>query len=262
MRLYYPIEVDLYKPYPLPIMEAQQNNIGRGAVVTLKANGAIIEPDGEGLTFWAKKPDGTVSYLSATQDGTSIKLDFTNQMLSVPGIVQVEIRMINGTGTNKTDISTPIFAVKVNESNIDDDAAESTNEYSALVDAIASVEELKKTGLKGDAATIKVGTVKATASGGTPTIVNSGTTGDAVFDFTLPRGDKGDKGDAATIKVGTVKATASGGTPTIVNSGTTGDAVFDFTLPRGDKGDKGDTGGLMSIIQDGRWMRARAVKEE
>ena len=95
--------------------------------------------------------------------------------------------------------------------------------------------------------------------------MNSGTTGDAVFDFTLPRGDKGDKGDkgdAATIKVGTVKATASGGTPTIVNSGTTGDAVFDFTLPRGDKGDKGDTGGLMSIIQDGRWMRARAVKEE
>ena len=55
MKLYYPIEVDLFRPYPLPIMEAQQNNIGRGAQVTLKANGAIIQPTNEGLTFWAKK---------------------------------------------------------------------------------------------------------------------------------------------------------------------------------------------------------------
>ena len=29
MKLYYPIAVDLYKIYPLPIMPAQQANIGR-----------------------------------------------------------------------------------------------------------------------------------------------------------------------------------------------------------------------------------------
>lgn len=195
MKLYYPIEVDLFRPYPLPIMDAQQNNIGRGAQVTLKANGAIIQPTNEGLTFWAKKPDGTVSYLAATLSGTTVQLDFTNQMLALPGMVQVEIRMTSGDGADKTDISTPIFDVRVNPSNIDDAAVESTNEFTALVTALAEVEELKKNGLKGDAATIEIGTVTATEPGGAPSVTNSGTSQDAVLNFVLPRGQQGPKGD-------------------------------------------------------------------
>lgn len=195
MKLYYPIEVDLFRPYPLPIMDAQQNNIGRGAQVTLKANGAIIQPTNEGLTFWSKKPDGTVSYLAATLSGANVQLDFTNQMLAVPGMVQVEIRMTSGDGADKTDISTPIFNVRVNPSNIDDTAPESTNEFTALVTALAEVEELKKNGLKGDAATIEIGTVTATEPGGAPAVTNSGTSQDAVFNFVLPRGQQGPKGD-------------------------------------------------------------------
>ena len=198
MKLYYPIEVDLFRPYPLPIMEAQQNNIGRGAQVTLKANGAIIQPTDEGLTFWAKKPDGTVSYLAATLSGTNVQLDFTNQMLVLPGMVQVEIRMTSGDGADKTDISTPIFNVRVNPSNIDDTAPESTNEFTALVTALAEVAELKKNGLKGDpgeAATLEIGTVTATEPGGAPAVTNSGTSQDAVLNFVLPRGQQGPKGD-------------------------------------------------------------------
>lgn len=198
MRLYYPIEVDLFRPYPLPIMEAQQNNIGRGALVTLKANGAIIQPTNDGLTFWAKKPDGTVSYIAATLSGTNVQLDFTNQMLALPGMVQVEIRMTAGDGADKTDISTPIFNVRVNPSNIDDTAPESTNEFTALVTALAEVAELKKNGLKGDpgeAATLEIGTVTATEPGGDPDVTNSGTSQNAVLNFVLPRGQQGPKGD-------------------------------------------------------------------
>ncbi len=47
-------------------------------------------------------------------------------------------------------------------------------------------------GEKGDAATITIGTVQ---SGASPAVTNSGTTSNAVFNFTLPKGDKGDKGD-------------------------------------------------------------------
>lgn len=198
MKLYYPIEVDLFRPYPLPIMDAQQNNIGRGAQVTLKANGAIIQPTNEGLTFWAKKPDGTVSYLAATLSGTNVQLDFTSQMLALPGMVQVEIRMTAGDGADKTDISTPIFNVRVNPSNIDDTAPESTNEFTALVTALAEVAELKKNGLKGDpgeAATLEIGTVTATEPGGDPAVTNSGTSQDAILNFVLPRGQQGPKGD-------------------------------------------------------------------
>ena len=213
MRLYYPIEVDLYKPYPLPVMEAQQNNIGRGAVVTLKANGAIIQPTNEGLTFWAKKPDGTVSFLAATLTGSNIQMDFTSQMLAIPGMVQVEIRLTSGSGEQETDISTPIFAVRVNPSNINDSAIESQNEFTALQvaigevqSALAEVDELKKNGLKGDpgqAATVEVGTVTASEPGSAPSVTNAGTAQAAVFNFVLPRGEPGPKGnDGAAGKDG------------------------------------------------------------
>lgn len=103
--------------------------------------------------------------------------------------------MTSGDGADKTDISTPIFDVRVNPSNIDDAAPESTNEFTALVTALAEVEELKKNGLKGDAATIEIGTVTATEPGGAPAVTNSGTSQDAVFNFVLPRGQQGPKGD-------------------------------------------------------------------
>ena len=204
MRLYYPIEVDLYKPYPLPIMEAQQNNIGRGALVTLKANGAIIQPTNEGLSFWATKPDGTISFLAATLTGSNVQLDFTNQMLAVPGMVQVEIRLTSGSGADTTDISTPIFCVRVNPSNINDDAPESTNEFTALVTALAEMEELKKNGLKGDpgeAATLEIGTVTASEPGSAPSVTNSGTAQGAILNFILPRGQTGPEGPAGQTQI-------------------------------------------------------------
>lgn len=47
-------------------------------------------------------------------------------------------------------------------------------------------------GTNGQAATIQVGSV---TSGESANVVNSGTSQNAVFNFTLPKGDKGDKGD-------------------------------------------------------------------
>lgn len=197
MKLYYPITVDLYKPYPLPMVEAQQNNIGRGVLVTLTAQGAVITPTGESIQLYAKKPDGKVSYLSCTLTGSQIECDFTNQMLAVPGMVQVELQMIGGTSGNETEITTPIFCVKVNPSNVDDSVVESQDEFPALVTALAEVAELKANGLKGDpgeAATIQVGTVTASDPGSNPQVTNSGTEQNAVLNFTLPRGEQGPQG--------------------------------------------------------------------
>ena len=197
MKLYYPITVDLYQPYPLPIMEAQQNNIGRGALVTLTAQGAVITPTGESIQLYAKKPDGTISYLACTLTGSQIECDFTNQMLALPGMVQVELQMIGGSSGAETEITTPIFCVKVNPSNIDEGAIESSNEFTALVEALAEVEDLKKNGLKGDpgeAATIKVGKVTTLPTGSQAVVENSGTTSAAIFDFSLPTGPQGIQG--------------------------------------------------------------------
>ena len=204
MKLYYPITVDLYKPYPLPLVEAQQNNIGRGVLVTLTAQGAVITPTGESIQLYAKKPDGTISYLACTLTGSQIECDFTNQMLALPGIVQVELQMIGGESGAETEITTPIFCVKVNPSNVDDSAVESQDEFPALVTALAELADLKEHGLKGDpgeAATIQVGTVTASDPGSNPQVTNSGTEQDAVFNFVLPRGEQGPKGPAGPTQV-------------------------------------------------------------
>ena len=197
MKLYYPITVDLYKPYPLPLVEAQQNNIGRGVLVTLTAQGAVITPTGESIQLYAKKPDGKISYLPCTLTGSQVECDFTNQMLAIPGMVQIELQMIGGTSGNETEITTPIFCVQVNPSNVDDSAVESQDEFPALVTALAEVAELKANGLKGDpgeAATIQVGTVTASDPGSEPQVTNSGTEQDAVLNFVLPRGPQGPQG--------------------------------------------------------------------
>jgi hypothetical protein len=51
-------------------------------------------------------------------------------------------------------------------------------------------------GPQGDAATVQVGTVTTGDPGTSVSVVNSGTSGAAVLDFTIPRGDTGAAGGA------------------------------------------------------------------
>lgn len=133
-------------------------------------------------------------------------------------------------------------------------------------------------GPDGKAATITVGTVSTGEPGTQVSVTNSGTSTDAILNFTIPRGEKGLKGDtgpegpkgetgekgdtgpegpqgepgakgdpgaagkSATIQIGVVSATEPGGNPTVQNVGTSTDAVFNFTFPRGEQGEKGEKG--------------------
>jgi hypothetical protein len=100
-------------------------------------------------------------------------------------------------------------------------------------------------GTLGPAATIEVGTVTTGAAGSSATITNSGSSGAATFNFTIPRGDTGETGatgTAATIAAGTTTTGAAGSSATVTNSGTSAAATFDFTIPRGDTGETGATG--------------------
>lgn len=133
-------------------------------------------------------------------------------------------------------------------------------------------------GPDGKAATITVGTVLTGEPGTQVSVTNSGTSTDAILNFTIPRGEKGlqgdtgpagpkgdtgdagpagatgprgepgakgdpgDAGKSATIKIGVVSATEPGGNPTVENVGSATDAVFNFTLPRGEAGPTGEQG--------------------
>ncbi len=138
MRLYEPITVDLCNAYPLAMMCAQQGNIGRGAIVTLTFGGAIINPTDETVRVWAKKPDGTASYIKCEVVEGKVKIDFTNQMLASQGELQVELQLLS----EDTDITTPIFIVNVGKSNIDPNGTISKNENMILEELIANVETL------------------------------------------------------------------------------------------------------------------------
>lgn len=96
-------------------------------------------------------------------------------------------------------------------------------------------------GPRGYAGTIEIGNV---TRGEDPSITNTGTSHDAIFDVVLP---KGDKGDAATIQFGSISTSAPGTDARVVNSGDEHNAILDFTLPHGVQGEKGDKGDAASI---------------
>lgn len=104
-------------------------------------------------------------------------------------------------------------------------------------------------GIQGEAATIAVGTVTTVTPVDPATVVNSGTTGDAVFDFEIPQGA------AATIAVGDVTTVVNGTPAAVVNSGTTAEAILDFTIPAGPTGPQGPIGatGATGITWQGEW---------
>jgi hypothetical protein len=112
----------------------------------------------------------------------------------------------------------------------------------------------------GPAGTITVGTVRSVPESLTA-INNTGTAENAILDFDVPKGSKGEqglpgtatsKGDegpkgevgtAATITAGTITPVTLGN-ERVVNSGTSEAAVFDFDIPvvPGDKGEPGENG--------------------
>jgi hypothetical protein len=86
---------------------------------------------------------------------------------------------------------------------------------------------LPGTGGSGTGATIQIGTVTTGAPGSSATITNSGTESEAVFNFTIPRGDIGSTGATG----------AAGATGTTGAQGPTG-----ATGPQGPTGPQGETG--------------------
>ena len=97
-------------------------------------------------------------------------------------------------------------------------------------------------GATGAAATITVGSTTTGNAGTNASVVNSGSSSAANFNFTIPKGDQGVTGTAATIAVGTVTTGAAGSSATVVNGGSSSAATFNFTIPKGDTGNTGSTG--------------------
>ena len=87
------------------------------------------------------------------------------------------------------------------------------------------------------AATISVGSTTTWEPWTNASVTNSWTSSAAVFNFTIPKGAKGDDGDdwaAATITVWTTTTLPAWSSATVTNSWTSQDAILNFGIPKGD----------------------------
>ena len=91
--------------------------------------------------MYAKKPDGKKVFNSVTiEDKTNgiVLAELTSQILSVVGIVRLTLLLVK----NGSKLASKQFLVNVDESIVDDEAIESTNEFTALVDALGRVNNI------------------------------------------------------------------------------------------------------------------------
>lgn len=88
-------------------------------------------------------------------------------------------------------------------------------------------------GIAGVNATIAVGSTVTGAAGTEASVENSGTASNAVLNFVVPRGDKGEKGDTGEIVSVSATTLSSTSQAYARNNGTTTDAELELGIPKG-----------------------------
>ena len=109
-------------------------------------------------------------------------------------------------------------------------------------------------GAVGNAGTVAIGTTTTGSVGGIASVTNSGTSSEAVLNFTIPKGSTGQQGGtgntgptgatgstgaSATIAIGTITTLVEDSSATVHNAGTDTAAVLNFGLPMGQTGAQG-----------------------
>lgn len=181
----------------------------------------------------AEKPDGKVMFNSCTVCEDRLEYIITTQTIAATGTVTCEITLMSSTGQV---LVTPQFEIIVADIIYSDTEIESTNEYTALEEAIKKAAALKD-GTTFTPSVSDEGVLSWTNADGkdNPAAVNiKGSKGDP--------GDKGDKGDPGKDGAdgSTGAAGADGVTPTIGENGNWYFDNVDTGKPsRGLQGEKG-----------------------
>ena len=110
--------------------------------ITILDNNIPIDLTGVTAYLYAKKADGTKVFNNVTIENKAngiILAELTSQVLAVEGVVKLTLLLVK----NGAKLCSKQFLLNVDSSIIDDKAIESTNEFTALVDALAKVGNIE-----------------------------------------------------------------------------------------------------------------------
>lgn len=142
MKLPRRIKLDIDQEY-YNLIPAQQGDTARVLNFQILNNNIPFSLENKTVRARIKKPDGNVCYndmeiINASEGKCDLKL--TNQILIKPGMCKVQLEIME----NGEILSTIIFAIFIRESIDIKDAAESTNEFTALENGIIKLDEWDK----------------------------------------------------------------------------------------------------------------------
>lgn len=216
-------EILLSKKVPVKIEYVQNTN---GVPIEFVLSDFTIPASASAFAY-VKKPSGLEVFSQAEIDGNVVIINPTTQMMAEIGYNKLQVLITAGGNV----AASFVVILDVEENITEDSAVESQNEYSALESLITQAnetisavtaatqaansaassantaagqantaassannvaEEVENKLDNGDfAATVSIGNVTTGEPGTNASVTNSGTENDAVFDFTIPRGDPG-----------------------------------------------------------------------
>ena len=136
--LIYRINLDCLRKDSQAIINAKTGEAnGRKIVFTLyEGRTPFFVPDGSTVIFRAKKPGGAVLYNNCVVDDGKIEYTITSQTVAEQGVFPCEIQII---GADEKVIYTPYITMNVSQNLYSDTEIESSNEFTALEEAIKSI---------------------------------------------------------------------------------------------------------------------------
>jgi hypothetical protein len=197
------------------ILHCDQYDEGTGRYEATLYEGSVSYIPGAGATAIVQgmKPDKHGFMYSATINTDKVTFDLTEQMSACAGMVACQLVVTESTGRTGTFV----FFLNVQQSALPQDSDLSQTDLQLIEQLLEEAEALNLyfpyIGANGNwwyysvadhgyvdsgvdaSITITIGTTTTLPAGSSATVTNSGTATDPIFNFGIPKGDKGDKGD-------------------------------------------------------------------
>lgn len=139
----YKITLDMHDTTSQVLMNMKKNDSGREVHICFTDGGKPFKmTDGVIATFRAKKPDGTILFNNCHTDADHILYTLTNQTTSEVGIVECEVTLY---GRDLKQITSARFSILVEDILYSDSEVESSDEFTALTEAIVGASNVNAT---------------------------------------------------------------------------------------------------------------------